>query len=305
MDGTPNDNRSGKYLRRNISDELFRFVFDHDGMMIGLLHVIYPDLMKDVDDKDVMRITLKESIMKGHLNDLGILVKDRLIVLVEAQSTWPLDVMYRFSIYYVETLNYLRANGILEDGNTNLHIGFYVIFTGNRKEKPEVMSLRDMLGWNDVDVTVHFLYGKDRSEGVVYDYVMLTRTVQEHISKEGMKRDAVMSAINKCVKNDILTDFLTKHKEELMSNLDYLFDHKYTDAQYEYQLRQEGIEEGREEGLEKGREEGLEKGREQGREENREEIVIEMLRNGYSVEEISKITKFSSERIEDIGSKLD
>ena len=141
------------------------------------------------------------------------------------------------------------------------------------------------------------LYGKDRSEGVVYDYVILTRTVQEHISKEGMKRDAVMSAIDECVKNDILTDFLSKHKEELMSNLDYLFDHKYTDAQYEYQLRQEGIEE--------GREEGLEKGREQGREENREEIVIEMLRNGYSVEEISKITKFSSERIEDIGSKLD
>ena len=81
-----------------------------------------------------------------------------------------------------------------------------------------------------------------------------------------------------------------------MSNLDYLFDHKYTDAQYEYQLRQEGIEE--------GREQGREEGREQGREEDRKEIVIEMLRLGYPIEEISNITKLSPERIQEIESEM-
>ena len=75
------------------------------------------------------------------------------------------------------------------------------------------------------------------------------------------------------------------HMVRIVSNLDYLFDHKYTDAQYEYQLKQEG--------------------REEGREEDRKEIVIEMIRNGYSVEEISKITKLSPERIQEIKSEMD
>ena len=57
------------------------------------------------------------------------------------------------------------------------------------------------------------------------------------------------------------------------------------------------LEEGIERGLERGRAEGMEYGREQGK----VDIVLEMLRDKLPLETIARISKFSTERVQELG----
>ena len=52
-----------------------------------------------------------------------------------------------------------------------------------------------------------------------------------------------------------------------------------------------------EEGMERGRAEGMERGREQGK----VDIVLEMLRDKLPLETIARVSKFSLERVQEIG----
>ena len=52
-----------------------------------------------------------------------------------------------------------------------------------------------------------------------------------------------------------------------------------------------------EEGMERGRAEGMERGREQGK----VDIVLEMLRDKLPLETIARVSKFSLERVQELG----
>lgn len=66
---------------------------------------------------------------------------------------------------------------------------------------------------------------------------------------------------------------------------------------FEEAILEEGMERGRAEGMERGRAEGMERGREQGK----VDIVLEMLRDKLPLETIARVSKFSLERVQEIG----
>jgi flagellar biosynthesis/type III secretory pathway protein FliH len=98
-----------------------------------------------------------------------------------------------------------------------------------------------------------------------------------------------------------LKGFLEEHGTEVMNML--MAEWKLEDALVVE--REEGREEGRAEGLEQGLEQGLERGLERGREEGREKgqnIVLELIRQGYSVEQIeARLAVGESSRTETAG----
>ena len=61
------------------------------------------------------------------------------------------------------------------------------------------------------------------------------------------------------------------------------------------------FEEGMERGLERGRAEGIERGRAEGMEQGKVNIVLEMLRDELPLETIARISKFSTERVQELG----
>jgi predicted transposase/invertase (TIGR01784 family) len=63
---------------------------------------------------------------------------------------------------------------------------------------------------------------------------------------------------------------------------------------------EKGREKGREEGLAKGREEGLEKGLEKGREDGMQQAALNLLKLGYSVEEVSAVTNLTLAELEEL-----
>ena len=87
--------------------------------------------------------------------------------------------------------------------------------------------------------------------------------------------EAVDLAIDQCIEENILKEYLLKKKSEVKLMLLTEFDEEL----FAKTMKEEGLEEGIEKGLEKGRKEGLEKGLEKGIqifiEDNLEEEVPE------------------------------
>ncbi len=70
-------------------------------------------------------------------------------------------------------------------------------------------------------------------------------------------QNAINTAVNSCIADNIMKDFLTKHKAEVMSVCITEFDEKvFTDGIRE-EGREEGLAEGLAEGLSRGRQDGL------------------------------------------------
>ena len=107
------------------------------------------------------------------------------------------------------------------------------------------------------------------------EYMIFVNKVREyhHGNTEQELLSDIEKAIDYCIDNDILRDFLKTRRSEVVKNmqLDYTFERQ--------------IELERADAIEEGREQGREEGREQGREEGRTHEVYQSVADGdYSIQ---------------------
>ena len=106
--------------------------------------------------------------------------------------------------------------------------------------------------------------------------------------------DAVERAIRECIAEGVLKDFLEKHRAEAKE----LSIFEYDQEKHMRQEREEAYNEGRAAGLKEGHNAGLKEGQRAAR----LSIIIQMLRNGMSEEDISRIAGASEKEIKDAKS---
>ena len=121
-------------IERNIKDSVFCDLFKDPNNILSLYQVLYPDDKTTTVD-DLTLITLSRVIVKTMFNDLGFIVGNRLIVLVEAQSTWTENIVVRYLEYIAETYRrYILQNGMNVYSSTKVKIPvpeLYVLYTGD------------------------------------------------------------------------------------------------------------------------------------------------------------------------------
>ena len=71
------------------------------------------------------------------------------------------------------------------------------------------------------------------------DYSHFIHAINEGLDSGLNKKDAIETAIDYCINNDILADILTKHRSEVMGSILY-----YDEKQHMKTIRQEGYEDG-------------------------------------------------------------
>ena len=103
------------------------------------------------------------------------------------------------------------------------------------------------------------------------DYMTFIDYVRRFHKENGYEQlyDAIERAIDRCIEENVLRDFLIEHRSEVVkvTRLDYTFEQQILLE------REDAREEGREEGRQEGREEGRQEGREEGHEEGFEEGI--------------------------------
>ena len=191
-------------MKRTIKDSVFADLFQDKKYLLQLYKALHPE-DTDVTEDDLNDITIKNVLTDNIYNDLGFTVGDKLMILVETQSSvWTVTIIVRALMYLVQTWH-----DYFERTKQNLYKSkkvqmpmpeIYVIFTGERKTKPSEISLsQEFFGGKEcgIDVRVKMIY--DGKEGdIINQYVLFTKICNEQMKEHGRTRKAVMEAIRIC-----------------------------------------------------------------------------------------------------------
>ncbi len=197
-------------------------------------------------------VTLTSVFLKEIYNDLGFMLGNRLIVLVEAQSTFAYNIIVRPLIYLAETYRrYIDANGLNEYSTSTMTLPrpeFYMVFTGERAEHPDVISFRkDIPGMEGcpVDIEVKVLY-ESKEGDILSQYIAFSKVFTEQYKLYGRSQKTIEETLRICMDKNVLKDYL---KNEEVAAIMYTFMDQDTAMKKALRTEhQEGREEGRQEG---------------------------------------------------------
>lgn len=212
-----------------IKDSIFTNLFSNSRYMLQLYQSLHPE-DHEVQEGDLKTITLENVITDGIYNDLGFMKDDRIMVLVEAQSTWTVNIIIRALEYLVNSYRrYFYENDMDLYKSRKVELPkpeLYVIYTGERKTRPAEISLSEEFFGGEktaIDVMVKMIY--DGSEGdIINQYVMFTKILNEQVKTYGRNRKAVKEAIRICKDRNILKEYLEKRESEVVDIMMQLYD---------------------------------------------------------------------------------
>ena len=222
--------------KRTGKDSVFTHLFSEPEYRFQLFQTLHPEL-KDVTMGDIIPLTSSNILLDQPYNDLGFLVGDILIILVEAQSTWSINILIRLILYVAQKYNDLiNAQGWNVYGTKALELPepeFYVIYTGNRRERPEEINFsRAFFGGRKVglDATAKVLYGGQ--DDIISQYVTFCHVLDEQYRKFGRTASAVRETIRICKDRNVLKKYLEEREKEVISIMLTLFDQETAERNY-------------------------------------------------------------------------
>jgi predicted transposase YdaD len=238
-------------------------------------------------------------------NDLAFVINETLVVILEHQSTlnknMPLRSLQYVLLFY--EIYFKLGNTLYKEQMIKLpKPEFYVLYNG-QKPYPDrgVMRLSDAFIGLEADEqpclelivnVININYGENvevlKKNADLRGYSILVAKIRER-QKEGKNlAEAIQIAVDECLAEGILTEFLRAYRNEVEAMFSLVYDE----------------EKARSIAREEGREEGWEKGREKGREEGWEECAGRMLARGMTLQEVAEITEWPLDKLQNLAQHL-
>lgn len=219
----------GTKVKKTVKDSVFTDLFGNPKYLLQLYQALHPE-DQDAEEEDLKTITLENIFTDDIYNDLGFAKGDKLMVLIEAQSTWTANIIIRSLEYLVNSYRrYFSENN--EDLYRSKKVSLpkpelYVIYTGTRKKRPKEIKLSEEFFSGEqvaVEVAVKMIY--DGKEGdIINQYVSFTKVVNEQIRKGGRTKASVREAIRICKDSNVLKEYLESRESEVVDIMMQLYD---------------------------------------------------------------------------------
>lgn len=255
--------------------------------------------------------TLDKGVSLSVRNDAAFILDSNLSI-YEHQSTVCPNMPVRCLIYFTSIIERLLKKRNLY-GKTLVKIPTpkFAVFYNGSEEQPEQYDLKlsnafeKSAGSPELELICRVYNINHGRNGELLDkcsmlkeYMIFVEYVREYHRKEDYDHleTAINRAIDRCIEENILRDFLMKNRSEVVkvTQLDYTFDR---------QLELER-EEARKEGWAQGQAEGRAEGREEGRAEGRAKIVKNMICMGLRDEEIKTLAECDQVLIDEIRRQI-
>ena len=308
--GTENKTTNRKY-----KDTVFRMLFNNKKEALGLYNNLFDTEYTDESLIDI--VTLEDVLFIPRKNDVAFTMNGRFVVLVEHQSTINENMPLRFLIYIarlyekiIDADNIYRRklikipapefvvlyNGIddlKQDDKvvTELELNLSDAFKDDGDVQPELF--KDNKGAHlelkvkviDIRYSSHnkLVTKKDTLE----QYSRFIQIIEDCRKSEENLDEAMKTAVNMAIENNILTEFLKENGSEVHNMLTLEYDEE-TARRVE---REEAMEEGREEGRREG-------------EQARRQLIISCLRKFKSCEVVADILDISVEEVQKIKDNM-
>ena len=285
---------------RQYKDTVFRMLFSEKENLLSLYNAVTGNAYQNADDLKI--VTLENAIYMGMKNDLAFMLETN-IYLYEHQSTLNPNIPLRDLIYIgIEYQQYVDDKSLYSSRLQKIPAPKFMVFYNGTDAVDDRVELRlsnayeHLAGEPDLELKVLMLnvnegHNKELMEQcqTLKEYAIYVARVRKYTSEMNLN-DAVARAIDECIKEGILVEFLRKNRSEvkMVSILEY-------DKEWEEKkLRKAEYEAGKSDGIEIGKSEGIKIGRE----ETLAEMIYNMKQHGYSIEKMADITGKSVRQIE-------
>ncbi len=177
-----------------------------------------------------VKITMNDVLIDADYNNLGFSVGNRLMVLVESQTTWTFDIIIRALIYLIQTYHdyFKRTNQNLY-GSRKVNMPkpeLYVIYTGDRKKIPDTISLSKEFfdgAKIAIDAEVKVLC-QENEKDIIGQYIIFFKVYNEQRKLYGNTKQAVTETIRICKNRNVLKEYLESKEQEVVDIMMTLFD---------------------------------------------------------------------------------
>ena len=223
--------KDDEVAKHTIKDSVFTDLFQDKKYLIQLYRTLHPE-DQDTTEDQLSDITIHNIMTNDVYNDVGFMVGEKLLILTEAQATWTENIAVRILIYLMVTYqDYIQKTkqNVYKSKKIKLpKPEMYMVYTGNRKEHPEYISLaEEFFGGQSVflDAKVRVLYGSDEGD-IISQYVTFTKVYDEQRKLHGRTRKAVTETIRICKDKNVLKEYLEEREKEVENIMLAMYDEK-------------------------------------------------------------------------------
>ena len=235
-------------MKYTAKDSVFSFIFRQPENTRRLYLTLHPEDV-DVTETDCKLVALEHILTNGMTNDLGFQVRDKLILLVEAQSKFSVNIALRMLLYLAATYKeYVEEQKLDLYGSKPVSIPrpeLYMVYTGAPRQLPEILRLSDMYnGPGGAEIEIKVL--KNTGAGNIVDqYIHFCEISDEQRKQYGYTMKAVEETLRICCEENILMPFLASRQKEVQDIMVTLFNQERVAEIHEYNLVKDARQEGR------------------------------------------------------------
>jgi hypothetical protein len=292
-------------VNRNHKNSVFSSLFSNPDVLRELYSAIEgipipPDIPIDIN-------TLSNVLFMKQINDVSFLIDNRLVMLIEHQSTISENLPLRLFEYMGRVYEKIVDIEVkYQKPLVKIPRPEFIVLYNGVDPYPDYTELKLSDAYMDVEglkltgidkiplelvVQVYNInHGHNpemlkKSESL-YGYSFFINKIREYQAQGLTLEESVNPVIEYCIKNNILKEYLIEHGSEVINMLTAEYDREMDIAVNRREARQEGLEEGEEIGMEKGME--------------KEKLIIakNLLAEGSTPEFVQRITGLSLEEIE-------
>ncbi len=215
--------------KRTAKNSVFLDLFQNKSHLLRLYKTLHPEDTTATEDS-LTDVTIENVLTDNLYNDLGFIVNNKLMILIEAQSTWTMNILVRVLLYMAQSYheyfqrtsqNYYKSKKVKMPKPE-----LYVIFTGNKGRKPDkvFLSREFFLGEEiDIEVKAKVIY-EGNTDDIINQYIVFCKVFDEQTKQHGMKQKAIMETIRICKDRNVLREYLLDREKEVVTIMMSLFD---------------------------------------------------------------------------------
>lgn len=243
---------------RNTKSTLFPKIFSSKKELIELFNAVNGTNYQDSDDFEIN--TIEGILYMTTKNDVSFLMESTMN-LYEHQSTYNPNMPLRGLLYFGQLYHkYIKTRGlnIFSSKLQKIPVPHYVVFYNGIQDEPDekILLLSDAFQKDDERkyvpgclecevrmLNINYGHNKELMEKCrkLEEYAIFVAKLREYAKEYPNRLDmAITKAIDDCIAEGILKDFLTKSKSEVLEMVLYSFDKEL----YEKDLKQIAYEDG-------------------------------------------------------------
>ena len=246
--------RKNLTANRKYKDTVFRMLFSDRKNLLSLYNAVNGSAYEDEAALEI--VTLENAIYMGMKNDLAFIV-DTGLFLYEHQSTYTPNMQLR-DLFYIsaEYQKFVNHRSLYSSVIQKIPAPNFIVFYNGTEKKEDSWinylseAYQNLSGEPNLELKVLTLNINEGHNGELMEQCQILREYAQYVAKvreyarETELDVAVEQAVNDCIQNNILTEFLRKNKSEVIAMSIF----EYDKEEEEKKLRKAEFEAGREAG---------------------------------------------------------